>query len=311
MEQLRFDGKSVLITGSGRGLGQAYAEALAARGAMVVVNDPGGSLEGDGADEAPARSVAEGIRTAGGQAVSNFDSVATEEGARAMVAQAMEAFGRLDIVINNAGNFVPHLPIVQTSNESYRRVFDVHLFGALNVIRAAWPHMLAQHGGRIINVTSHVGYLGANNHSEYATAKAALHGLTKSLAIEGAPHGISVNAFAPGAATRANRDIAGVPDDYHSGAFAADLVTPALLWLAHDQSKVNGYTIGSMSGMTSRLEAVETSGWFSRSPTPESISEHAGEILGEDVFASSDLVVGVDAVTRGGQLMKGFSAKVA
>ena len=173
MDQLRFDGKSVLVTGSGRGLGQAYAEALAARGAMVVVNDPGGSLEGDGADEAPARSVAEGIRAAGGTAVSNFDSVATEQGARSMVDQAIKAFGRIDLVINNAGNFVAHLPIHQTTNDSYRRILDVHLFGTLNVIRAAWPYMLAQQSGRIINVTSHVGYLGANNHTEYATAKAA------------------------------------------------------------------------------------------------------------------------------------------
>src|SRR3984957_17396854 len=202
MAELRLDGRVALVTGAGRGLGRSYVKLLAARGASVVVNDPGVGLRGEGGNEAPAESVAEEICAGGGRALASFDSVASEAGAAAAVARAVDGFGRIDIIVNNAGIFMPERDFLETSSESFKRLWQVHVMGTINIARAAWPHLLAQSFGRIINTTSHVGYLGCRGLLEYSVAKAARHRLTPSLALEAEGSGIVVNAVAPGAMTR-------------------------------------------------------------------------------------------------------------
>src|SRR5579875_2076238 len=189
MTELRFDGRVAIVTGAGVGLGRSHALLLASRGARVVVNDIGGSVTGEGSDRGPAEQVASEIRALGGEAVADVNSVATPEGGAAIVATAMEAFGRVDIVINNAGilrdkNFQEMTP------DLVEPVLDVHLKGAFNVTRPAFVIMQQQNYGRIVSTCSASGILGSPAKANYAAAKTGLIGLTRVLAAEGAPHNI-------------------------------------------------------------------------------------------------------------------------
>ena len=300
MSELGFDGKVVLVTGSGRGLGRAYAMLFASRGASVVVNDPGVSLGGDGSDHQFARQVADEINRAGGKAVANFDSVVTEVGANAMVAQAIKSFGRIDVVVNNAGNFTARYPLEETTSATFESLWRVHVLGSTNVIRAAWPHMRAQHYGRIVNIASHAGYLGFKGNIEYSSAKGAIHGLTRALALESAEHGIAVNAIAPFAMTRPVISFfgEGAPT---GGAFAVELPAPVVVWLAHEDCKVNGESFGSMSGTTTRIRIAESHGHLDKSPTPESIRDNFDKIMDQAAFDASGLIFGFDSEARGGE----------
>jgi NAD(P)-dependent dehydrogenase (short-subunit alcohol dehydrogenase family) len=303
MSELRFDGKVALVTGGGRGLGRGYARLLAARGTQIVVNDPGTDLRGDGADRKPAAQVVEEIVSAGGKAVANFDSVADEAGARRMVDQAIAAFGRIDIVINNAGNFLVKRPFEETSRDSFETIWRVHVMGSINVTRAAWPHMTAQRYGRIVNTTSHVGYLGLAGELEYSVAKSALHGFTRTLSLEAEGHGIAVNAVAPGGMTRPVTAYHVLPDAFNT-AFSPDLVAPTVVWLAHEQCPVNGEIFGVMAGTTVRIKIAETKGYRSRTPTPEAIRDHFERILDDATLAASGLTFGAEAEHRGGELVE-------
>ena len=306
MGELRLDGRVALVTGAGRGLGRSYVRLLAARGAKVVVNDPGVGLRGEGGDEGPADSVAEEIRESGGSALSSFDSVASEGGAAAAVARAVQGFGRLDIIVNNAGIFMPERDFLETSNESFMRIWQVHVMGSINIARAAWPHLKAQSFGRIINTASHVGYLGCRGLLEYSVAKGAIHGFTRSLALEAQGSGITVNAVAPGAMTRPVKELSGLPDTYTTPAYEAALVAPTLLWLAHEECDVNGEVFGVMAGTTTRIKVAETVGFRSRSPTPETVRDNFGRIMDDDTLARSGLVFSVDAKQRGTELLAQF-----
>ena len=305
MDELRLDGKTVLVTGAGRGLGRAYAHLLATRGANVVVNDFGTELDGSGEDAAPAALVVAEIRRTGGRAVANFDSVASEEGARRMVKQAIDTFGGLHVIINNAGNFTPERSFLETSSESFLSLLQVHLMGSVNTARAAWPHLVAQRSGRIVNVGSHAGYLGHRGRFEYASAKGAIHGFTLSLAMEGESHGIAANVLAPGAGTRPVRSW----DDqtiFATEAFAPELAAPTALWLAHEHCDVTGCAIAVVAGATTRLVVAETHGFQSRTPTPEAIIAHLGAILDPGDVSGSNLGLPVGAVERGAELVGRF-----
>ena len=308
MAELRFDGKVALVTGGGRGLGRAHARLLAARGARVVVNDPGVSLTGDGADRGPAQAVVDEIVAAGGEAVANFDSVASAAGARAMVDQAIATFGGIDVVVNNAGNFLPGRPFAETSDATFDGLLQVHLMGTVNVIRAAWAHMIAQRYGRIVNTVSHVGYLGSTGRFEYAAAKAAIHGLTRTLAPEAQEHGIAVNAVAPGGITRPVQEMRNMPESFVNGAFAPELVSPTVAWLAHADCAVNGEVFGVMAGTTTRILIAETEGFSSPAPTPEAIRDNFDRILDSDAVDDSRLDFGASGEARGMALVARYEA---
>ena len=199
--ELRFDGQVAVVTGAGGGLGKQYALLLAARGARIVVNDTGGSVAGDGSNIEAAHAAAEEIRRQGGQAVADTHSVTSPEGGQAIVDTALRAWGRVDIVINNAG-IVGDAPFEEMTADRLNPLMDVHLKGAFYVTRPAWTVMREQRYGRILNTCSAAGILGAERMSNYGAAKTGLIGFTRVLAAEGAERNIKVNAIAPIAYTR-------------------------------------------------------------------------------------------------------------
>src|SRR5277367_7141679 len=201
MANLRFDGRVAIVTGGGRGLGRSYAILLASRGAKVVVNDPGGSLDGEGVDSGPAECVVNEITAAGGQAVACTESVITPEGGDAIVRTALEHYGRLDILVHNAGN-VRRGSLKAMSYDDFDAVLDVHLRGAFNVVRPAFPVMCQAGYGRIVLTSSIGGLYGNHGVANYAAAKAGLIGLSNVVALEGAADGVLCNVIVPSAVTR-------------------------------------------------------------------------------------------------------------
>ena len=304
MSELRFDGRTAIVTGAGRGLGRAHALLLASRGANVVVNDPGVELGGEGGDAKPAEAVVREITEGGGRAVANFGHVDREADAEAMVAQAVETFGSIDIVVNNAGVFVLDRSFEETTTESFSRLFQVHLLGAVNVTRAAWPHFKRAGYGRVVNTASHSGYLGAPENVEYAAAKMAVHGLTRALSFEASRHGIGVNAIAPGALTRPVS--VRYPDFPPSPGFAPDLVSPTVAWLAHEDCPVNGMSFGCIAGSTTRIVVAETRGITSAQPTPEFVRDNFSRVLDEAAVDGSGLDVRFNSVVRGAEFVERF-----
>ena len=236
-----FDGKVALVTGAGSGLGRQYALALSKEGAKVVVNDLGTSRHGEGEQSKAADEVVAELKEAGGEAVANYDSVADPEGAEAMVNAAYDAFGQLDIVINNAG-ILRDKTLVKMEDDMWDAVIDVHLKGTFLVSRHAVRRMIkAGNEGRIINTSSYAGLKGNFGQTNYGAAKAGIAGFTRSLALEGRKYGITTNAIAPVAKTRMTEDIDMVPDEY-----AAGDVVPLVLWLASDESsEVTGRVFGA------------------------------------------------------------------
>ena len=261
MTEMRFDGQVAVITGAGRGLGRAHALLLASRGARVVVNDLGGSVTGDGADADAATAVADEITALGGEAVADTHSVTSAVGGQAIVDAALRAWGRVDIVINNAG-IVSDAPFGDMTADRLEPLLDVHLKGAFYVTRPAWKLMRENGYGRILNTCSAAGILGNENMSNYGSAKTGLIGMTRVLAAEGAAHNIKVNAVAPIALTRMlthSIDSAGIQDDASAKAVLEDLmntylkkldpalVAPVVAFLTHRDCPVSGeiYTVGA------------------------------------------------------------------
>jgi NAD(P)-dependent dehydrogenase (short-subunit alcohol dehydrogenase family) len=249
-----------VVTGAGRGIGRAYARLLAARGARVVVNDLGGSMDGVGADAAPCSAVAAEIVTAGGVALADDRDVATVAGAEALVAAAVEHFGRLDVVINNAG-IIRWAGFPDADADNLARHLAVHVGGSFNTTRAAWPHLVEQGYGRIVMTTS-TGMLGLPANTSYATAKAAVIGLTRSLKTAGAAHGIKVNLIAPAATTRMAGPGSGAPP------MSPELVAPMAAFLAHEACPVSGEIYVAGAGRFARLFIASTTGYVHPGPAP-------------------------------------------
>ena len=225
---LDFSGRVAIVTGAGGGLGRAHALALAARGAKVVVNDLGGARDGSGASVSAAQAVVDEIVAAGGQAMANGASVTDFEAVQAMVEQALSAWGRVDVLVNNAG-ILRDKSFAKMTVDDFRLVLDVHLMGAVHCSKAVWAAMNAQKYGRIVMTTSSSGLYGNFGQSNYGAAKMALVGLMQTLSIEGAKNDIRVNCLAPTAATRMTE---GLLSPAVLAALRPEAVVPAMLWLA-------------------------------------------------------------------------------
>ncbi|BBX29419.1 SDR family NAD(P)-dependent oxidoreductase [Mycolicibacterium alvei] len=273
MSTLRFDDRVAIITGGGRGLGREYALLLASRGAKVVVNDPGGSLAGDGADSAPAQDVVDEITSAGGEAIAVTDSVATAEGGRAIIDTAVERFGRVDILIHNAGT-VRRGSLKEMSYDDFEAVLDVHLRGAFHVVRPAFPLMCEAGYGRVVLTSSIGGLYGNHEVANYAAAKAGILGLCNVVALEGAAEGVACNAIVPGAVTRMAEGL----DTSAYPPMGADLVAPAVGWLAHESCSVTGEFFVAIAGRLARAVVAESSGMYQPSWTVEEVGEQIDRI---------------------------------
>ncbi|GLE52606.1 SDR family NAD(P)-dependent oxidoreductase [Mycobacterium montefiorense] len=293
--ELRFDDQVAVITGAGGGLGKQYALLLASRGARVVVNDLGGSVTGDGSSGDAAQAAVAEIHDQGGQAVADGHSVTSPQGAEAIIDTALSAWGRVDIVINNAG-IVRDAPFEEMTTERLEPLLDVHLRGAFYVTRPAWKVMRQQGYGRILNTCSAAGILGATGMSNYGAAKTGLIGFTRVLAAEGADHNIKVNAVAPIAYTRMlahSVDGATQPDDASAQAVLDDLVgqylqkldpalvAPVAAFLTHRDCPVSGemYTVGA--GHVSRFFIGRTKGFYSSELSIEEVRDRLAQIRDE------------------------------
>ncbi|XP_069818770.1 peroxisomal multifunctional enzyme type 2 [Dendropsophus ebraccatus] len=250
---LRFDGRVVLVTGAGGGLGKAYALAFAERGASVVVNDLGGDIKGDGKSSSAADKVVEEIRAKGGKAVANYDSV---EAGEKLVQTALDAFGRIDIVINNAG-ILRDRSFARTSDADWDIIHKVHLRGSFLVTRAAWNHMKNQKFGRIIMTSSAAGIYGNFGQANYSAAKLGLVGLSNTLALEGVKYNVHCNSIAPTAGSRLTQTV--MPQDLVD-ALKPEYVAPLVLWLCHESCQENGSLFEVGAGWIGKLRWERTLG---------------------------------------------------
>ena len=267
MTELRFDNRVAVITGGGRGLGRAHALLLASRGAKVVVNDPGVSMAGDATAEGPADELVREIHEAGGEAVANKDSVATPEGGAAIVQTALDAFGRIDILIHSAGN-VRKAPLAEMSVDDWNAVIGVHLNGAFHVTRPAFAAMLEQGYGRIVMTSSVNGVYSNRNVANYSAAKGGMIGLANTAAIEGFDRNVKANCILPAAVTRMSEGI----DTSQFPPMEPDMVAPLVAWLCHESCEVTGELLISAAGRMARAWTAESPGVYQPQWTIEQVA---------------------------------------
>jgi len=279
MAELRFDGRVAIVTGGGTGLGAAHARLLADRGAAVVVND----LDGDAAG-----ALVDDLVGAGARAVAAVADIADPDQASGIVRTAVDAFGRIDIVVNNAGLMRP-MQFADLSVELWDLIVSVNLRGTFLVTHAAWPHMVEQRYGRIVSTTSNSGLLGVAGSTPYSAAKAAVWGMTRSLALEGGPLGIHVNAVAPMAYTAMSAASKIAPEAWRTGegdAWSRRLdvarVAPAVGWLAHEACTLNGQVLSAVGGRVARFAMRVTDGFVDDDLTIESVHDHEAALLADD-----------------------------
>jgi NAD(P)-dependent dehydrogenase (short-subunit alcohol dehydrogenase family) len=296
MTEVGFDGRVAIVTGAGGGLGRSHALELARRGALVVVNDIGGSVHGEGHSTA-AELVVQEIQAAGGLATANFDTVTTPEGGAAIVECALDTFGRVDILINNAG-ILRDKAFHHMDAETVDAVLDVHLKGAFNVTIPAFRFMRAQGYGRIVSTTSASGLFGNFGQANYGAAKAGLAGLTKVLCIEGERRNVRANAIAPVAHTRMTENILG---DLASRV-GPEYVTPVVVFLASEQCHVNGQLYSVAGGRVALIFVAESPGYVLDEPTAEAVRDNLQAIAAREGYSipeSLDDEIGIIAEALG------------
>jgi NAD(P)-dependent dehydrogenase (short-subunit alcohol dehydrogenase family) len=280
-----FSGQVVIVTGAGRGLGRLYALELARRGAAVVVNDVGGTMHGEGADQTVALGVVEEIERAGGVAIASSDSVATPRGGDAIVRTAVDRFHRLDAVVNNAGIFQT-VGFDDLSDEDWRRMLDVHLDGGFYVSQPAFRVMKAQGYGRFVFITSSAGLLGQPQAAHYAAAKAGILGLANVIAIEGAPHGILANTVLPFGYSRMITETVGDREQLREEsafltAIEPALVTPLVVFLASRACDFTHHNYSACAGRFARVFVGLAEGWLAErgsNPTADDVATHIDEV---------------------------------
>ena len=265
----------IVVTGAGGGLGRDYALTLAREGASVVVNDLGGSRDGTGAGSAMADQVVAEIRDAGGRAVANYDSVATEDGAAGIIKTALDEFGAVHGVVSNAG-ILRDGTFHKMTSENWDAVLKVHLYGGYNVLRAAWPHFREQSYGRVVVATSTSGLFGNFGQTNYGAAKLGLVGLINTLAIEGAKYNIQANAVAPIAATRMTEDI--LPKEVLEK-LTPEYVAPIVAYLCTEENPNTGSIFVVGGGKVQRVALFQNEGAnFDSPPSVEDVASHWSEI---------------------------------
>lgn len=280
MTDLGFDGKVAIVTGAGGGLGREHALEFARRGARVVVNDLGGAIDGSGSSATAAEAVVAEIEALGGEAVANRDSVATLEGGKAIVQSAIDAFDRVDIVVNNAG-ILRDKTFHKMEQAEIEAVLDVHLRGAFYVTQPAWQHFREQGYGRVINTSSNSGLTGNFGQANYGAAKMGLVGFTRVLAAEGAKRNIMVNAIAPVAKTRMTEDLLGGMAEQ----LDPRLVTPVVIYLAHESCDTTGNVYSAAGGTIARYFIGLTQGSArGQNITAESVRDDWELINNEDGY---------------------------
>ncbi len=275
-DPITFDGRVAVVTGAGGGLGRTYALELARRGARLVVNDLGGAVDGSGASSSAADSVVDEITSAGGEAVANYDSVATAEGGEAIIQTALDSFGTIDILVSNAG-ILRDRSFANMTIDEINAVIDVHLKGGFHVAHPAFKVMKETGYGRLVFASSGSGLFGNFGQANYGAAKAGLAGLSNVLAIEGAKYDIKSNAIAPIAHTRMTEELLGPLSE----AFSAELVTPLVVYLCSEANQYTHeiFTVGG--GRYARVFLGTNPGWFAGkgvTPTVEEISENMDAI---------------------------------
>lgn len=287
-DTISFDGRVAIVTGAGGGLGREYAMELARRGAQVVVNDLGGSVEGTGGSQRAADAVVDAITEAGGEAVASYDSVSDPDSGASVVQTAVDAFGTVDVVINNAGILRDRSFANQTIEELHA-VLDVHLRGAFYVSKPAFSIMKEKGYGRFVFTASNAGILGNFGQTNYGAAKMGLVGLSNVVAIEGAKYGIRSNVIAPVARTRMTEDLLGPFADFVDPA----QVMPMVVYLASESCELTHEIFSAGAGRYARFFVGLTPGWFAGAkqvPSVEEIAEHLEEIRDPDgyrVFGSA------------------------
>ena len=279
MADIGFDGKVAIVTGAGGGLGRQHALELARRGARLVVNDLGGSVSGEGGDVGPAQAVVHEIEDLGGEAVADTSSVATPEGGASVVQTAVDAFGTVDVVVNNAG-ILRDKSFHNLDRAMIEAVIQVHLLGAFYVTQPAYRIMREKGYGRIVSTSSNSGLLGNFGQSNYGAAKMGLVGLTNVLAIEGRKHNIKANAIAPVAQTRMTEEMFGDVGELLDPA----QVSPLVAYLASEACEVSGEVYSAAGGLISRYFVGLTPGYYDPKITAEGIAEHLGEIRDEEGY---------------------------
>ena len=286
MSDIRFDGRVAVITGAGGGLGKTYALELGRRGAKVVVNDLGGKTDGTGAGHNMADQVVEEIKSAGGEAVANYDSVSTPEGGEGVIRTAVEKFGKVDVVINNAG-ILRDKTFVKLTPEELSIVIDVHLKGAFYVSQPAFKVMKDKGYGRFIFTSSAAGIFGNFGQTNYGAAKMGLVGLMNVLAVEGAKYNIRCNTIAPTARTRMTEELLGPL----APLLDPEAVTPLVVYLASEACELTHEVFSVGGGRFARVFLGLTPGWVSPSgkkTSAEEIQEHIGQIRDVEGYTIPD-----------------------
>ena len=276
--EIRLDNRVAIVTGAGAGLGRSHALLMAARGAKVVVNDLGGRMDGSGADKSAADHVVDEIRTAGGEAVANYDSVATPEGAQAIVKSALDAFGTVDIVVNNAG-IIRYKSFMQHTAEDFAANLAVHLSGSFYVSQAAFPTMKEKRYGRLVFTSSSGGLRGNADGVGYGAAKAGVLGLANVMAHTGAPYGIFSNVISPNAYTRMTENVVA---ERNIEKLSPEFISPLVVYLSSERCTLNHEIFAVGGGTVARTILALAPGWRANSKadfTPEAIAEHLAEIM--------------------------------